>query len=255
MSVCEELEHSARSSVRLRGTNEEACNSEVQSDSDDEAVVEESQGLSPKSPSQISTNLLVKGQSSRNTAKGKAIPRRSAVAIAVDSHRHEEELSVLGELEASLMEAPSQIPEISDFPILGGACPPSWVPSDKVLQWYLQVADIDLKSDQLSCIFDQYKSSDQLAEDFGPPKLPDSMWNNIKSTSDAHKFKAVYHTQEVLYTAVKPLLSLLGNLKDSKNKEMCSTAIQLICSSNLQLSRFRRAMASYSINADIKNLY
>ena len=78
------------------------------------------------------------------------------------------------------------------------------------------------------------------------------MWNNIKSSSDANRHKAIYHSQEMLYTSVKPLLSLLDNLEGEKNKELCANAIQLICSSNLQLSRFRRAMASHTLNTDIR---
>ena len=116
------------------------------------------------------------------------------------------------------------------------------------MTWYRKVADIDLKAETLQKISDAYKPCEDIALHFSPPKLPDPVWRNMKNTpGQQHHHRALFRTQQCLFSALKPLLSLLEvSQAKSEAQGKLTTAIQLICSSNLQLNRYRRALAGSS---------
>lgn len=200
-------------------------------------------------------NPLIKGLSSKNTSKGKSLAQLAgSVEEDEESYSHEEEFSALGELEMAMSNrSPSSGVPPEPLPVIGNAPSPTWSPSSHVFDWFLTVADINLKKENLDEISEQYKPSDQVADHFHPPKLPEPVWQNVKSSSQYFGQKVVYQAQEYLLTALKPMLSVLEDPSIPTNsKAKISAAIQLVCSSNLQLNRYRRAMSSPHLNKDVR---
>lgn len=251
---------SSSSSVLDTNNNVSAALPPAESASQDQP--DSSDGESPDF--QTGGNALRKGLSRQNASKGKSISStgRGQVEVTADPQDfdHEEQFSALGDLERSLLHE-----EVSDLdpdsvgsqslPILGGVPPPTWTPNEQVLNWYLKVADIDLKGEDFQKISSAYETTDTLSEHFSPPKLPDPIWRNLKTMlGQPNHHRALFHTQEYLFTALKPLLSLLEeNTSSPDSRDKLTTAIQLICSSNLQLNRYRRALAGSSINKDLRS--
>ena len=251
---------SARSSVHPRGLTQEACSV---ARSEGERLPERLSGLmeGPQGEQELTnnelgqlTNPLAKGGSRSNPAKGKGLGTDSKRPTAVEDGPQLNECAALESLEQLLNEEEEQAGEEElefGFPILGGIDPPTWYLSKEVLRWYKTVADIDLEKESLKDINEQYKSKEELVEHFRPPKLPEPLWSSMKSTSNAFRQKVIFQAQEYLVTALKPQLSMLEKCSDGQ-KEKLTTAIQLICTSNLQLNRFRRVSAGTYIKKDIR---
>ena len=139
-----------------------------------------------------------------------------------------------------------------EFNYIGGTPPAKWTPSARSLKLYLKVANIELKKDELDKIQDEFKTEPDLDPHFNPPRFPQSLWSAVQgSSSDLFKLKFLFRTQENLYLAIKPLLASL----DSCPKEIQDNiikSIQLICSANLNLNRFRRFTIAYHLKPELK---
>lgn len=142
-----------------------------------------------------------------------------------------------------------------EFETLGAVKVSSWAPSDKVMQWFLKVADMELKEADLEDFNASYSSSSSVAEHFQPPKLPDVLWSSVKtSLTDSYRLKSILKSQTSLYSALKPLLSALESLDSSHpSVKMITSAIQLICSSNLNLNRLRRTTVAPYLKPEYKS--
>lgn len=211
-------------------------------------------------------NPLAKGSSTLTREKGKALNKAGghssedySDSCGYDSDHSENHLDAW---ERSLMSG-DEDPEIpspstsnqKSFKVIGGPANCSWeVPKD-VFDWYLKVADVELKSDDLKSLKDLYTPSEESSSHFCPPRVPPSIWDNLKSSSaETYKHKTCFSAQQCVYTAIMPLLSVLSSLddKDSVNKDRITGAIQLLCTSNLHMNRFRRALASSSVKRDLR---
>jgi len=149
-------------------------------------------------------------------------------------------------------------PKKARYPILGGSSTPNWEPHEDSMKWYLDVANIELSGNELKDLKDKFRPSEHVNEHFSPPKVPATIWQSIKPDSaDGYKQSVLFKTQEIVYTSICPLLTVLQNLpeSDDANRELVSSAIQLICTSNLQLNRYRRSLIAPYIKKDFrKNL-
>ena len=192
-----------------------------------------------------------------------SLPESNDGARISSSPQPDGELNDLGILEQLLADNEEQFnddsekdesdSETSDFEVIGGPTQASWKVKDKVLKWFQSVADIELKQEDLKALKDKYKVGDSLQKDFEPPKLPNSIWNSMTSNSKADTFRlrSLFRSQESLYLSLVPLLSAL----DSAPKELrehLTSAIQLICHSNLSLNRYRRSTVIPYIKKDIR---
>ena len=146
----------------------------------------------------------------------------------------------------------SDVDDGEEYDILGGPSKSSWSPSKKALSFYLKAADIDLGKDLLNEIQQKYKSDEKLNDHFSPPRFPASLWSTVQSSqSDTFRLKSLFKVQDNLYLAVKPLLDCLDTA-DKESKPKILQSIQLICSSNLQLNRFRRATIAPHLKPELR---
>ena len=139
-----------------------------------------------------------------------------------------------------------------DFDFYGGSAPPAWTPSAKTLKLFLKVADLELPRDVISKIEEEFKTSDELESHFLPPKFPPSLWSLAQNNSlDQMRLKILFRSQQNLYLAVKPLLAAL-ELCPKECQDNIIKAIQLICSTNLNLNRFRRTTIAPYLKVDLR---
>ena len=159
--------------------------------------------------------------------------------MILDDHESDKEVSDLEENEES-------------FNILGKTPSSAWSPAERVLKFYLKIADLELSKEVLSELSEEFKTNPDLDNHFTPPKFPPSFWELVqKSSSDLFKLKALFKIQENLFLALKPLLSCLENCP-KESKDNLTKAIQLIATSNLNLNRFRRITIAPFLKTDIK---
>lgn len=139
-----------------------------------------------------------------------------------------------------------------DFNFFGQTAPPSWTPSKKALNLFLKVADLELSREVISKIEDEFKTSDDLETHFQPPKFPPSLWSLVKDNHyDLMKLMSLFRFQQNLYLSVKPLLAAL-EICPKECQDYIVKAIQLICSTNLNLNRFRRTTIAPHLKADLR---
>ena len=141
----------------------------------------------------------------------------------------------------------------SDFEVIGGPPEAAWTISQKVMKWFLTVADIELKKDDFEELKKRYKPSEENASHFEPPKLPAGIWQTITQSNhaDAYKLKHIHRAQDSIYLALCPLLSVLQKVDRSTRAEL-TTAVQLIAHSNLLLNRYRRASLIPHVKKDLR---
>ena len=141
-----------------------------------------------------------------------------------------------------------------EFDVLGGPPEATWKLDKKVMKWFLNVADIELKKESLESIKKAYQTKNEVASHFEPPKLPHSIWQAISQSNHADLFrlKTIHKAQESLYLATCPLLSALEKVDKSLRSELC-TAIQLVSSTNLMLNRYRRASILPHIKKELRS--
>ena len=138
------------------------------------------------------------------------------------------------------------------FNLLGDTDTPNWSPSKESLEFYMQAVDVQLKSEINKALVDKYKSSDKIDEHFSAPRLPEALWNAVQGDfHDSNRLKAVFKIQNNLFLAIKPLLSLLDTV-EKEQADMLLESIQLICSSNLDLNKFRRVMVARHLQPQLR---
>ena len=138
------------------------------------------------------------------------------------------------------------------FEVLCAPNSASWSPSKKTLEFYLKAADIPLTKEVLNGIGEKYRADEKLEVHFAPPRFPASLWSSVQSSpSDTYRLKNLFRVQENLYLAIKPLLDVLATA-DEVAKPKIIQSIQLICSSNLDLNRYRRATIAPHIKTDLR---
>ena len=131
--------------------------------------------------------------------------------------------------------------EEEEIEVLGGPKKAAWSPSKKSKSFYLKAADIELNKDLIKEISEQYDGSEDTNSHFSPPRFSSALWSTVQtSQSDTFRLKSLHKIQDHLYLAIKPLLDCLDTA-DKSSKEKIVQSIQLICSSNLLLNRYRRA--------------
>ena len=149
----------------------------------------------------------------------------------------------------------SEDDDLGEFMVLGSGPNVTWQPPKRAFKWFKKIADIELKDDKMDSIKNDYTPPESEAHHFVPPKLPATLWDSIKSSpADLYKHRICLRAQSLSYTAVMPMLSVLESIdpSDTENRNKLTTAIQLICSSNLQLNRFRRSMVSPFLKKDLR---
>ena len=139
-----------------------------------------------------------------------------------------------------------------DLKVLGGPEAASWSISKKSLKFYLKAADIELKKDLVDSIKEEFKADQDTESHFAPPRFSSSLWSTVQSSkADTFKLKCLYKVQEHMYLSLKPLLACLDSAdKDSKIK--LTKSIQLICTSNLLLNRFRRSTIAPHLKPELR---
>lgn len=146
------------------------------------------------------------------------------------------------------------VPHKISFPKI--ECPDNstWNPSPEIIQWYADIADKELDTNQIDSVNSDFLPSDEISKHFEPPKVPKSIWNRCKlQPSDAHKQRSLTHIQQTISIAIKPLLSVLENLESSDpNQKSVANAIQLLSHANLKTSRFRRSLLAKHLQNDVK---
>ena len=142
--------------------------------------------------------------------------------------------------------------ESDEFDLLGGPSKHSWSPPKKAMSFYLKAADIDLNKDLVKEISDQFISDSKIDDHFSPPRFPPSLWSAVQSSqSDTYRLKSLFKVQENLYLSINPLLDCLDSA-DKESKPKILQSIQLICSSNLQLNRFRRSVIAPHLKPELR---
>ena len=149
---------------------------------------------------------------------------------------------------------PDESPE-DEFEIFSGPKTENWALSEKVTAFFNKVADIKLEKVDYDKLKSEFSHSEDVDHHFSVPKLPSTLWNTVKSSSvtDPIRLKSIGQAQDYLYTALKPLLSCLEESdKGSAMRNNLTKAIQMICSSNLVLNKYRRAVVAPFLKKDIK---
>ena len=138
------------------------------------------------------------------------------------------------------------------FNLLGDTDTPNWSPSKEALEFYMQAVDVQLKSEINKALVDKYKSSDKIDEHFSAPHLPEALWNAVQGDfHDSNRLKAIFKIQNNLFLAIKPLLSLLDTV-EKEQADVLLESIELICSSNLDLNKFRRVMVARHLQPQLR---
>ena len=139
-----------------------------------------------------------------------------------------------------------------DFKMLGDEGSPTWSPNSKSFKFFQKASDVELSKEILNNIKKKYEGKEEIENEFRPPKFPSAMWDSVQTNgSDVYRLKALFKVQENLYLSIKPLLDLLSTA-EGEAKEKLIESIQLICSSNLQLSRFRRATIAPHLKPELR---
>ena len=146
----------------------------------------------------------------------------------------------------------------SHLPIICNKAGGNWHISDDTFKWFETVADLELNEDQLRDLEDTYTPEDDIAKHFIPPPVPAVFQQKMRNNNaEQYKQRSIVRAQKMSTLAVKPLLSVLDSLdQNDHNVSLIASAVQLICSSNLQLSRYRRASTSKFMKNEVKgNLF
>lgn len=139
-----------------------------------------------------------------------------------------------------------------DLELLGLPKSSSWTLPEKVKKFYLKACDLDLNKEVIDSLKDKYKGSDELESHFTPPRFSPALWSSIaQNQSEVFRLKSINKIQENLFLSMKPLLDCLSTA-DKETKSKLTESLQLICASNLHLSRFRRTSVAPHLKPDIR---
>lgn len=141
-----------------------------------------------------------------------------------------------------------------DIPIVGENESYSWEPPTKAFAWFKRVADKELSKELITEMLEDFIPSPEVEKHFMPPKLPSTVWKQLSANrGEYYKLNSMFQTQKLVCSAMMPLLSVLGSLKATDpNQKLLASSIQLLCTSNLQISRFRRASMAKLVKQDLK---
>ena len=143
-----------------------------------------------------------------------------------------------------------------EIPFLPSSDPPtSWSPSSKILNWFMKVADVELKEAQMDSFLEEFVPSKENKPHFKPPRLPHVIWKKLKNDKDPAmpNLKNTYKSQSLISSAMMPLLTVLDSLdKEDPNLKLLAHAIEILCSCNLQLSRTRRSSVAKITKPELK---
>jgi len=149
------------------------------------------------------------------------------------------------DLENAILRDSSPVNDNSDLPVIGCPSNPTWEPSKKALEWYRKVADIEIKYNEFNEIKAKFSPNEEISRDFTPPEVPPIISNSLKpDSSEMFKQNALSKSQEFIFTAMAPLLDVLKDSEDRSIKSKVASSIQMLCTANLKLNRFRRALLS-----------
>ena len=120
-----------------------------------------------------------------------------------DSDGEDDDLQILeniiNEHESEKVDSENEASD-DEFEVMGQIPKANWVPSEKIIEWYLKVADLELSKEVITTIQDDFKAEGEIDSHFQPPKFPDPLWSAVNSSSaDTFRLKYLYKTQENLY--------------------------------------------------------
>lgn len=208
----------------------------------------------PKSVPSVSSG----GHNSEPSNASTANPTSPNQHVSSDEQDHDEVSSdflLLDQLGDDSFNSDSDNETTVDLPIVSSETKATWSLSERSLKWFDQVSDIELKQDQIDSILKDFTPTDEVAEHFSPPLLPPSLWSRMKLESpyEMAKHRVIFKSQNLINSALKPLLSVLDNMDNSDpNQKLLASSIQLLCTSNLNLSRYRRSYVGKYIKSDMK---
>ena len=109
---------------------------------------------------------------------------------------------------------------------------------------YKKISKIHLKSNILNETNDKFNLADDVAPLFMPTKFSDSRWNSIKEYSNdcykCYKQKSLCGIQANVFSSIKPLIYIFESYKNHETMTQITSVIQMLCSTNLDISRLRR---------------
>ena len=207
-------------------------------------------------PKARSPDVVAPEQETSNDGAGNSLEKTDSQELGDGSESSDEE-DAYKEWEKELTqsgsdEESSEASNSSDFEVMGNDPKPNWSPSQKTLDWFLAVADLDLKKETTAAIHEEYRSTEEIDSHFLPPRFPAPLWAAVQNSgSDVFRLKSLLKAQENLYLATKPLLSVAEKCPKELRPEILK-AIQLICFSNLNLNRFRRNTVAPHLKIDLR---
>ena len=158
------------------------------------------------------------------------------------------------DLEQILMRSDNDSDDDEDdvLEIMGDKKKANWSPSKKLFSWYEKVSDLELSKDILDSLKEEFLANEEIQAHFEPPRFPQPLWNTVQSSqSDLLKLKTLYKSQENLFLAIKPLLTVAESCPKEMRPNILKS-IQLICSSNLSLNRFRRLTLAPHLKPELR---
>ena len=143
-----------------------------------------------------------------------------------------------------------------DIPVIDSSSSPSWTPPKKTFAWFKSkgIADYELSNADIKSLKEEFTPPDDVQEFFTPPLLPDSIYSELaECTHDDKRQAIIKKIQSISTLALMPLLSVL-ELTESKSESqaLLAKAIQMVCHTNLQLSRLRRTLVARFVNPEIR---
>ena len=149
----------------------------------------------------------------------------------------------------------SEDPEF-EIPIINCSSSPSWSPPKKSFAWLKKkgIADYELTNADIKSLKEEFSPPEEVKEFFTPPLLPDSIYSELAECSQDDKRQAIIKKIQSLSTlALMPLLSLLELTEPkSESQALAAKTIQILCHTNLQLSRLRRTLVARFVNPEIR---
>ena len=110
-----------------------------------------------------------------------------------------------------------------------------------------------MKADDIKHIKEKYEGEEELDKHFVAPRLPEALWEAVQNDfTDSNRLKAIHKVQNNMFLALKPLLSVLEHTTEQEKADQLTEAIQLICSSNLDLNKFRRVMVARHLRPQLR---
>ena len=144
--------------------------------------------------------------------------------------------------------------DTSDIPILCSGTKGSWQPSSSTLKWFCQVADTELEDSLIDEVTEKFQPASEVEKHFEPPKLPKSIWDRlVHNNSELSNQRNIIKSQKIICNAMMPLLTVLDSMENSDpNQLLLANSIQLLCTSNLKLSKARRTAIAPFVKPDLR---